>query len=673
MKPTNRFFSRFCKTPEDLYRTFSKHTFDHAAEVKGGVYVHPNVKRMYLDKVHACDFQELASAIKTFKDACHRSLVKALKTKKDLLFGGIADKDQVATQLLHAFADIGFDPNYLKHLSPFKEKIWRHYLEALPKSQAVEHTSKAKGVHVFGCQFDLNFLSWVQFFYQHDQTPLHLWLLDHGAYPAWLKPPEKEISLMIKRINQFTYTHKSSSVAALLYFLKEQDPMFKVGILIDDPKQQEWFAHQCALEDIKHAIADGFEGQAFSVMIGSLSELCSFDFDTVYLLDFFEGASFGSLIWTPQERRALAHHDVLMDEHNIKKRFLNQLISQTQTLYYVYDQHTTLPHLYHHPLEVADPMETMPARKRELDFNFAQAIQDHQELVNMPAWPVDEIYHPRENRDHTLSATDLTRMATCPRQYFFASQLKAARKPSDPRIFKVNGLAYGKMLHGFLEHVFESVKQGQDIELSFKHEKIKALRTIESDVDPAYYDIFLEEVQAVFDAMYTYVSTYVRTLVETELLWQEGPSLNTQIDVEGDVSWKGQMDRVDQDQNTIFVVDYKTGKFKKKKTDLLEGGRFIQIPLYMLALGIQYPDHDIQGEIHHVTPLGVEIAVKVTLEMLKDAMPELKTLARKLTTQIQDHSFVPNPGPQQLHCRQCDYQNICGPYLMSSVSNKPGS
>jgi RecB family exonuclease len=78
-----------------------------------------------------------------------------------------------------------------------------------------------------------------------------------------------------------------------------------------------------------------------------------------------------------------------------------------------------------------------------------------------------------------------------------------------------------------------------------------------------------------------------------------------EIELDGRVLWlAGRIDRIDwSDDKTRFrVIDYKTGKVRSEKPGELQGGRMLQLPLYVLV-GAQLLDTDPRGgEAAYVYP-----------------------------------------------------------------------
>ena len=119
----------------------------------------------------------------------------------------------------------------------------------------------------------------------------------------------------------------------------------------------------------------------------------------------------------------------------------------------------------------------------------------------------------------------------------------------------------------------------------------------------------------------------------------------------GDVLVKGRIDRIDDVEGGVEIIDYKTGTPKSK----LEWDDRRQLVLYAIA-----------GEESFTPPLVVkkltfyylESNTAVSFEPTNNDKEKLKLQIRETMERIRTSTFDATPGPQ---CQYCDFKDIC-PY-----------
>ena len=117
----------------------------------------------------------------------------------------------------------------------------------------------------------------------------------------------------------------------------------------------------------------------------------------------------------------------------------------------------------------------------------------------------------------------------------------------------------------------------------------------------------------------------------------------------GEYTLKGTIDRIDQAEGGVEIIDYKTGK--PKTEDDLDIGAKRQLLLYQIAV----------GRLFGQTP------VKLTYNYLKDGskvsflgtekqLAKLEMDAEETFGKIKAGDYAPTPGR---HCKFCDFREIC--------------
>jgi ATP-dependent helicase/DNAse subunit B len=116
---------------------------------------------------------------------------------------------------------------------------------------------------------------------------------------------------------------------------------------------------------------------------------------------------------------------------------------------------------------------------------------------------------------------------------------------------------------------------------------------------------------------------------------------------------EGRIDRIDRlEDGTLSIRDYKTGKAWKDDGAVYQGGKQLQMPVYILAAQKLFPETPISKAFLDFVDGGrsVSFPADVTGETFR-------ALLRGLTDHIAKGVFVQEPSS----CDFCDYTDVCGP------------
>jgi ATP-dependent helicase/nuclease subunit B len=136
----------------------------------------------------------------------------------------------------------------------------------------------------------------------------------------------------------------------------------------------------------------------------------------------------------------------------------------------------------------------------------------------------------------------------------------------------------------------------------------------------------------------------------------------------------GRIDRISWDRaKTRFrVIDYKTGKVRDEKEAQLQGGRMLQLPLYVLAgaqlLGL---DPDV-GEAAYVYPTrrGEFRTINWGPEQLAERHGDVLALLGAILDGIARGDFMVAPWDEKKACAYCDFNAVCPPARAAYVKRK---
>lgn len=262
-----------------------------------------------------------------------------------------------------------------------------------------------------------------------------------------------------------------------------------------------------------------------------------------------------------------------------------------------------------------------------------------------------------------FSATQLETYVRCPSQYFFSNRLRLQRKDQPDRTFP---LLFGQAVHRALE---ESLKENQpDLKLCFE----KALREVApilTPEDPLWW-IFSENFAQLSQRFYT---------LEKQLREMLGPLTPKafeqpfEIEIEG-VTIKGVIDRIDNHEQGLLLLDYKTGTVSFTPNHMGAGENF-QALLYLVAaekvfdrpcLGLIFYDLK-KGEVRRGVLLADRVPSEAKAFMTRghilppEKYDELRGQGlehlRRIASEIRAGNFAPTPSAEV--CGYCDYASLC--------------
>jgi RecB family exonuclease len=292
--------------------------------------------------------------------------------------------------------------------------------------------------------------------------------------------------------------------------------------------------------------------------------------------------------------------------------------------------------------------------------------------------PPEKIFSPSSLQDY----------ATCPQQFLMSDVLRI-RKVEDPeRTVRIDAMRLGSLFHRIFER-FYAEWQG------------KGSAALSADAANRMQDIAEEECDRARERGETgYPAMWEAdrlTVIEDCMAWLEveredarsaglphaacearfGPArpgegaaalaqdepvklrLNDRT-----LRFQGRIDRVtwDRDPPTRFrVVDYKTGRVRDERPAQLQGGRMLQLPLYVLAAARLLGVNPSAGEAAYVYPTrrGEFREVTWTRDDLAAREVDVDALLAAILGAIDRGDFMVAPWDAEKACRYCDLNPVC--------------
>ena len=287
----------------------------------------------------------------------------------------------------------------------------------------------------------------------------------------------------------------------------------------------------------------------------------------------------------------------------------------------------------------------------------------------------------------TLSATSLENYAKCPLMYFQRHVLDLEPEEHIDRIDRIDPLARGRLVHKVLEQ-FLAGRDSDPPRQTRRAAHLEMLFDVFDTVAAEYRERGLTGYEAVWDADAADIHRDLERWYDVEAserdesgIWiphafelrfgfdnndspDESPDADPlEIDVASGaaLAFRGVIDRIDVDasRQRFRVIDYKTGRKLNLDENDVNGGRALQLPIYLLAaarhLGLDVTAGSAQ--YFYVSARGGFKRTCFNGAALGAAPGLLSDRLDALATGIFGGDFHPTPSKQT--CRYCDFAPTC--------------
>ena len=171
--------------------------------------------------------------------------------------------------------------------------------------------------------------------------------------------------------------------------------------------------------------------------------------------------------------------------------------------------------------------------------------------------------------------------------------------------FELKGDSFGNLVHAALELL---LKENLDCDSAFERawQETKQIAWLKSSrLQSAIRNKTLLLLQAFKQSEEEYLKksgTHIREM-EYEVKWQKNG-----------IVWKGRVDRIDQHQDGLIVIDYKTSSLLPSGRKTLEKGMGLQLPIYALAIKERLNQEVVAAQYLHLTPHKVNRNIGVLFQ-----------------------------------------------------------
>ena len=269
--------------------------------------------------------------------------------------------------------------------------------------------------------------------------------------------------------------------------------------------------------------------------------------------------------------------------------------------------------------------------------------------------------------DGVLSASRLEDLGTCPRRYLYGTVLRM-RALDDPDFDPdrwLDAKARGTLLHDTYERFLREMRvhawDPRDPEV-IEHARAILRREADRALDelPApSEEVRLKELDRLLDDVQSFVGMIAEhgaPWLDLEVKFGFGDSEPVRLPVEGGrLLMRGRVDRVDDTDGGLRIVDYKTGGAFAFQADkgVFNGGRRLQHYVYWMAVRSLYDRAVLSMEYHFPTHRSVNERIVFEEQELR-AAPKI---VGKLFDAVRGGHFLPTD--EKGDCRFCDFKAVC--------------
>ncbi len=381
---------------------------------------------------------------------------------------------------------------------------------------------------------------------------------------------------------------------------------------------------QLSLDDIR----------AGKITVMGVLETRGIRFDAVVIVDFNEGivpTSSSKDQFLNSSVRTFAGLPTLKDRESLQKQYYKRLFEQAKQVVILYcSSENRLPSKFLYELGI-DSVDRISAQ--------LSILYDEQTQIVAVKDPIVEDFDASKI---IWSATRFKTYLECKRKYYYRYIQKIKAK-------KEEELNEGSFLHLLLDHLYRENDHYRSVdEITKSMNQLLDQLLPHSDAKIAYQKLLWKEKMKGF--------------MEAELAHFEAGWRVTarEYEVEGEIGglrFRGRIDRIDQDDASTLVIDYKSGSIKEaNKSKNLETLNDFQMSIY---------DHLLAGKYQNITLAFMQILEGGRLEEITLLEDKNTLLAEHIIELKQTRQFVAGKCEELQKCKYCEFALMCerGEYL----------
>ena len=282
--------------------------------------------------------------------------------------------------------------------------------------------------------------------------------------------------------------------------------------------------------------------------------------------------------------------------------------------------------------------------------------------------------------DRDLTATALEDFAACPYRFFLSRVLRVRSRGEPEQTLEIAPLQRGNLVHAILDELVQQFLAGDEPWARFIAGADEALREI-MERRFAELPAGVTGLPLSWNLIRDQVTEELAAYVDEERSRAVGPRSGPDGDAGGGwqpvaaervftgvpiaagrhgLSLSGRIDRIDRSRGALRIIDYKTGAATRETADGYREGRSLQLPVYLHAAAHLYRSGVDAGsaELHYVSERAAYRRLALAGAQLA-ADPRFAEVLAAMAEAIASGAFFYQPGERRVHCRLCDYRDVC--------------
>lgn len=322
------------------------------------------------------------------------------------------------------------------------------------------------------------------------------------------------------------------------------------------------------------------------------------------------------------------------------------------------------------------------APKYNIELSHISVKADTTLTVGQPAAAIEKsdaiMARLAEMGRHGLSPTSFCNYIDCPKKYYYTRVLKVDESESIDEDLDASQL--GSSIHAVLEKVY-GAHLNQPLKPKVMDEAMEALPQL---MEEAFKDLYSggRNTEGRNRFLYSVAESQLKHIFqqEKERLERGGNLIVRGVEetIEGyaitpEVNLKGTIDRVDELEGCLRIIDYKTGRLAKDEITYDESkeampGKWLQLMWYaLLYCRTHHPATPVKSGIYPLRNLRSDVQM-ATWDTGDDSAPEAVTpekldhfeeLLREKVNELMNRSIPFLPTPSDNACRYCPVKAFC--------------
>ncbi len=286
-----------------------------------------------------------------------------------------------------------------------------------------------------------------------------------------------------------------------------------------------------------------------------------------------------------------------------------------------------------------------------------------------------------ETVDGPVSPTRLEEYADCPFRYFLHRVLRVEALEEPEAVVRLPALDRGSLLHGIFYTAYSGIAAGggefsaDALARALTAAAKAAFKRRRAAVPPLTWALDQAEMLADLNLFAALDAADLAGAGARPALFEARFGMPSRDDEEDaasteepvrvpsggtDYLFKGRIDRIDEvGSDSARVIDYKTGR-ASGKDDTFNGGRALQLPIYLLAAETFLPGRSVDAaEYSYATGRGEFSRVAFSRKALESRRGEFDTIIDTIVSHIERGVFVATPDGDNGRCQYCDLRAAC--------------